>query len=52
MLTDCIMVKSLPDKSEDTVVSAYLKEQICRFKGSRKILSDNGCDSKTHYFQK
>ena len=44
MLTNYMICIPIPDKSVDTVANVYLKEVYGRFRGSKKILSDNRSD--------
>ena len=46
------LIKSIPmpDKSADIVANTYVKRLYCRFRGSWKILSDNGSEFKNSLF--
>ena len=44
VLTNDVMYVPLVDKS--AVINAYLKEKYCRFRGSKKVLADNGSEFK------
>ena len=50
MYADYVVCIPLTDKSAYTVVRTYLKDIYCRFRGSRKILSDNGSEFKNSLF--
>ena len=50
MLNNYVIYEPIPDKSKDIIVNAYLKEVYSIFKGSRKILSDNGIEFKKFTF--
>ena len=51
MLTGFIFCSPLKSKRAEEIVQAYLTEVYYRFRGSRKILSDNGMEFKTKVFQ-
>ena len=51
MLTGFLFCSPLKSKRAEEVVQAYLDEVYCRFRGSRKILSDNGTEFKNKVFE-
>ena len=52
MLTGYTWCIPIPNKNEETIVRAYIKEVYSHFGGSRKILSDNGTEFKNDLFKR
>ena len=51
MLTSFVSCAPLKSKKAKEIVQTYLNEAYYRFRGSRKILSDNGTEFKNKVFQ-
>ncbi len=50
MLTNYVWCVPIHDKTADIMVSAYLQEVFTKFRGSMKLLSDNGTEFKNQLF--